>query len=88
MRDGSAKQGAQSTLADADKFGISRLQALRGIFKGELKAWQTFAALRQKLRPNLDNFIAKSRVDSLIDGKISQVLIASDYPFNAAPLEV
>lgn len=70
-----AQQGASSTLAKNDQFSLLRLNGLRGIFQGDLKPWQSFANLRQQARPNLENFIAQSRVNSLIDGKISAALI-------------
>ena len=66
---------APESLSESDKLSVARLEGFRALLRGDLGPWQTFATLRQKSRPNLENFIAQSRVDSLISGKISPALI-------------
>ena len=75
LKNAEVPKGAPSVLSESDQFALARLDGLRGIFKGDLKPWKIFAELRQKSRPSIENFIAQSRVNSLLDGKISPAII-------------
>ena len=69
------KARAPESLSESDKLSLARLQGFRAILRGELGPWQTFCDAAARESAKSENFIAQSRVDSLIAGEISPALI-------------
>ena len=70
-----SKSLALESFSRIDQSAILELRGLRGVLKGTLDAWKTFVVTRHDAQPDLEHFIERERVTSLVAGTLSNVLI-------------